>query len=106
MGTLFESLVVGDVRIYAQPTDARVYHYRDSNDVEVDIVVEAPDGTWAGFEVKLGSGQVDSAIESLNRFQNAVDTSMMACLGVIVGTGYAYRRDDGVCIIPIGHLGP
>ncbi len=52
-GFLFESLVVRDLRVYAQAADARVFQYRDSGGLEVDAVVEAYDGRWAAFEVKL-----------------------------------------------------
>jgi predicted AAA+ superfamily ATPase len=109
LGFLFESLVVRDLRVYAQAVDARVLHYRDSNGLEVDAIVEAADGHWAAFEVKLGAGQVDRAATNLKRFASQIDTaksSSAATLGVIVGTGYGYRREDGIMVIPIGGLGP
>jgi len=106
MGNLFESLVLRDMRIYAQRAGARVYHYRDSYDNEADIIVQSSDGAWVAFEVKLGFGQIDAAVASLHKFRKAVDESGLQCLGVIVGTGYAYQRDDGIAIIPIGSLGP
>jgi uncharacterized protein len=108
-GFLFESLVVRDLRVYAQPADARVLHYRDSGGLEVDAIVEAGDGRWMAFEVKLGQGQIDAAAASLTRFAQRVDTvkcGSPALLGVIVATGYGYRREDGVAVIPIGALGP
>jgi len=61
------------------------------------------------FEVKLGPGQIDDAAVSLSRFAARIDTARCgspALLGVIVGTGYGYRREDGVAVIPIGALGP
>ena len=109
LGFLFESLVVRDLRVYAQAADARVLQYRDSNGLEVDAIVEAADGRWAAFEVKLGAGQVDRAAANLKRFAEQIDTtksSGAATLGVIVGTGYGYRREDGIMVIPIGALGP
>lgn len=109
LGLLFESLVVRDVRVYADAADAAVYHYRDSDDLEVDIVVEARDGTWGAFEVKLGAGQVDQAAASLLRFAAKVDTEKVgapAVLGVITANGYGLTRTDGVVTIPIGALGP
>ncbi len=75
LGFLFESLVVRDLRVYAQAADARVLHYRDSNGLEVDAIVEAADGRWAAFEVKLGVGQVDQGAASLKRFAEQIDTA-------------------------------
>jgi hypothetical protein len=109
LGFLFESLVVRDLRIYAQALDARVSQYRDSGGLEVDAIVETGDGRWMAFEVKLGQGQIDDAAESLLRFAARIDTARCgnpALLGVIVATGYGYRRKDGVAVIPIGTLGP
>ncbi len=109
LGFLFESMVVRDLRVYAQAADARVLQYRDSHGLEVDAIVEAADGRWAAFEVKLGSGQVEEAVANLQRFVKQIDLEMCgspAVLGVIVGTGYGYRREDGITVIPIGALGP
>jgi predicted AAA+ superfamily ATPase len=108
-GFLFQSLVVRDLRVYAQPLEAQVYHYRDNTDLEVDAIVETADGAWGAFEVKLGAGAVDAAAESLIRFADRVDTRRSgepAVLAVITGTGYAYIRDDGIAVVPIGVLGP
>jgi hypothetical protein len=101
--------VIRDLRVYAQAADAEVLQYRDSNGLEVDAVVETAAGGWAAFEVKLGPGQIDEGAASLLRFANQIDTSKCgspAALGVIVGTGYGYVRDDGVAVIPVGALGP
>ena len=109
LGLLFESLVVRDLRIYAQTLDASVFHYRDSTDLEVDAIVERRDGAWAAFEVKLGQGAVDRAAETLLRVAARVDPGKHgrpAALGVITGWGYGYRRPDGVAVIPIGALAP
>jgi predicted AAA+ superfamily ATPase len=109
LGFLFESLVVRDLRIYAQAADAQVLHYRDSGGLEVDAVVECGDGRWMAFEVKLGHGQIDDAAASLSRFAERIDRARCgspALLGVIVASGYGYRREDGVAVIPIGALGP
>jgi predicted AAA+ superfamily ATPase len=107
-GLLFESLVVRDLRVYSQPLDAGVFHYRDQSGLEVDAVVDAGEH-WAAFEVKLGPGLVDEGADALRRFADRVDTSKRgepALLGVIVGSGYGYTRDDGVQVIPVGALGP
>lgn len=109
LGFLFESLVVRDLRIYAQALDGQVLHYRDNTDLEVDAIVELANGRWAAFEVKLGVRQVDEAAKNLLLLADRVDTAVSgppAALGVIVGTGLAYMREDGVAVIPIGTLGP
>jgi predicted AAA+ superfamily ATPase len=109
LGFLFESLVVRDLRVYAQAADAQVLHYRDSGGLEVDAIVETGDGRWMAFEVKLGHGQIDDAAASLSRFAARVDTARCgspSLLGVIVATGYGYLREDGVAVIPVGALGP
>jgi len=109
-GFLFESMVVRDLRVYAQAADASVFHYRDSNGLEVDAVVERRDGSWAAFEVKMGTDDaVESAARNLLRFADTVDTSRVGepqALAVIVPTGVAYRRPDGVHVIPLTALGP
>lgn len=108
-GTLFESMVVRDLRVYAQAADASVLHYRDNTGLEVDAIVERRDGAWAAFEVKLGVGAIDDAAATLLRFRAKVDAARSgppAALAVIVGTGFGYRRPDGVDVIPIGALGP
>jgi predicted AAA+ superfamily ATPase len=108
-GFLFESLVVRDLRVYAQAADAQVSQYRDSGGLEVDAIVETGDGRWMAFEVKLGGGQVEDAAASLSRFAARIEEAKCgspALLGVIVATGYGYRREDGVAVIPIGALGP
>lgn len=109
LGFLFESLVVRDLRVYAQASDAQVLHYKDNTDLEVDAIVETADGRWAAFEIKLGRGAVDGAAASLLKFAERIDTKNCGAprmLGVIVGTGFAYMRPDGVAVIPIGTLGP
>jgi predicted AAA+ superfamily ATPase len=109
LGFLFESLVVRDLRVYAQAADASVLQYRDSHGVEVDAIVETADGRWAAFEVKLGSGQIEDGALSLHRFARQIDTERSgspAALCVIVATGYGYTREDGITVLPIGALGP
>jgi hypothetical protein len=110
LGLLFESLVVRDLRVYAQPLAAEVLIYRD-NSLEVDaVVVQRGSGRWAAFEVKLGSAeQIDAAAAALLRLPGRLDLDRCgppACLGVIVASGSGYVRSDGVGVIPIGALGP
>lgn len=109
LGLLFESLVVRDTRVYSEPLDATVHHYRDSDGLEVDLVVQTRSGTWGAFEVKLGSGQVDEAARHLRAFADKVDTARVgppAVLGVVTAAGYGYTRPDGVVVVPIGTFGP
>jgi len=109
MGFLFESLVIRDLRVFAQPLDGQVFHYRNNNGVEVDAIVQLTDGRWGAFEVKLGQGMIDAAADNLLRFEKLVDVHKSGpptVLAVICGTGFAYRRKDGVVVIPIGALGP
>jgi len=109
MGLLFESLVVRDLRVYADTVDAEICHYRDSNDAEVDAIVQTRGGAWGAFEVKLGSARVDEWAAKLVKFAAAVDTDKVgppAVLAIVTGTGYGYTRADGVVVVPIGALGP
>lgn len=108
-GLLFESLVIRDLRVYAQAMGASVYHYRDHAGLEVDAIVDAGPGRWAAFEIKLGLSRMDDAVSSLLKFAERVDTSRCgepAALGVIVDRGFGYVRPDGVSVIPLGALGP
>lgn len=108
-GLLFESMCMRDLSIYAQSMDAEVYHYRDSNNLECDAVVQTRDGRWGAIEIKLGSGeQIDTAAANLIKFSNSIDTSKMrgpSFLMVLSGTApVASNRDDGVKVVPLGCL--
>jgi len=108
LGFLYESLVIRDLRVYAQAADAQVLQYRDNTGLEVDAIVETADGHWAAFEIKLGSGMVDEGAANLLKFSQRVDVSKRgkpSTLAVVVGSGYGYVRPDGVAVIPIGALG-
>jgi predicted AAA+ superfamily ATPase len=110
LGLLFESMVVRDCRVYASPFDGTVHHYRDSDALEVDIVVQNRDGGWGAFEVKLGGEKaVEEGAAGLLKFAAKVDTSKVGepqVLGIITATGYGYTRPDGVVVLPLGALGP
>lgn len=106
-GLLFESLVIHDLRVYADASGGKVFHYRDSRGTEADAIVEYADGTWGAFEVKLGIGAVDEAAGSLKTLANKIDTGRVkapASLTVITGNGFAYRRPDGINVVPISTL--
>ncbi len=108
-GFLFESLVIRDLRILSQPLGGAISHYRDSSGQEVDAIVELDDGTWAAFEVKLSPDRADEAAASLLAFVEGVDTTKIgkpAALAVITASGYGYRRDDGVHVVPLATLAP
>jgi predicted AAA+ superfamily ATPase len=109
LGFLFESLVVRDLRVYAQPLRGRVAQYRDSSGLEVDAIVETG-SSWGAFEVKLGGTKaVDAAAANLLRFAKQIDTDRAgepAVLAVITAGGYGYVREDGVHVVPIGAFGP
>jgi len=106
-GLLFESLVIRDLRIYAEVNDGKVYHYRDSRDMEVDAIIEYPDRTWAAFEIKMGFNSQNQAAANLLAFAKKVDQSKMgppAALTVITANGFACRRKDGVTVVPLQTL--
>jgi predicted AAA+ superfamily ATPase len=110
LGLLFESLVVRDLRVLAQPLDGQVLHYRDAQGREVDTIVQLADGRWGAFEVKLGGeAAIEGAAASLRRFASSIDTRRTgepSSLGIICMSGYAYTRPDGVAVVPIGSLAP
>ena len=106
---LVRSLVIRDLRTYTQATDARVFHYREKDGLEVDAIVEAADGRWAAFEIKLGESRVKQGAESLRKFADRMqgsDRGKPSALAVIVPSGYGYSGGEEVGTIPLGALGP
>ncbi len=106
-GFLFEALCARDIRVYAQSNDGDVYHYRDKSGLESDMIVQLRDGRWAAIEVKLGQKQIDDAAENLLALKNRIDKDKMGVpsfLMVITGGQYAYRRKDGVWVVPLACL--
>src|SRR5690554_884303 len=106
-GFLFESLCTRDLRIYTQVNDGEIFHYRDKNDLEVDLIISLHDGRWAPVEVKLGEHQIEEAAANLIKLKNKVDTSRIgepSFMMVLTGGQYAYRRPDGICVVPLGCL--
>lgn len=91
LGFLFENLVVRDLRVYLQPLGARLFHYRDSNDLEVDIIVELEDGRWGGVEVKLGNAQVDAAARCLAKAGQPARHDASGRAGLGRGDGHRVR---------------
>lgn len=108
-GLLFESMVVRDLRVYAQAMEAEVFHYREKGGLEADVIVEAEDGRWAAFEVKLGDRWVEEGAVTLRRVADRMKRGGRgepSALAVIVPTGYGHVRPGEVGVIPIGALGP
>lgn len=108
-GFLFESLCTRDIRVYAQTNDGDVFHYRDKSGLEADLIVQLHDGRWAAIEVKLGHKQIDYAAENLLKLKSRIDKDKMgkpSFLLVLTGGEYAYRREDGVLVVPIACLKP
>ena len=107
-GFLFESLATHDLRVYAQANDAKVFHYRDSTNLEIDAIVQKYSGDYAAFEIKLGIGQLDDAAASLTKFASILDTTKIpvpTSLNIITGTGVSYTRKDGINVISLSSLG-
>lgn len=107
MGLLFESLVIRDLRIYAESIGGKLYHYRDHNGQEADAILHLKNGKWGAFEVKLGNRATEEGAKNLKKLAEKIDVDAMnppSFLAVITGTGYAYKREDGVYVIPIGCL--
>ena len=106
-GLLFESLVVRDLRVYTQAIGGSVFHYRDNTGLEADAVIHLDDGRWGLVEVKLGNHLIDEASENLIKLKKIIDTNKIkepSFLMIVTGTGYAYKRKDGVIVVPIGCL--
>lgn len=106
-GFLFESLCTRDLRVYAQAVDGGVFHYRDKSELESDLIIKLNDGRWAPVEVKLGNKQIEEAAVNLIKLSQKVDAEKMnqpSFLMVVTGGQVAYRRPDGVLVVPIGCL--
>ena len=108
-GLYFESMAIRDLRIYADALGGDLYHFRDSSGLECDAVLHLRNGEYALIEIKLGGKEnIDKGAESLKTLANKIDTGKMkapAFLMVLTGVGqYAYRRPDGVFVVPIGSL--
>ena len=108
-GLLFETMAVRDLRVYADALDGRVYHYRDHNGLECDAVVHLHNGSYGLVEIKLGGETlIEEGAYNLKKLANKIDTTKMkspSFMMVLTATGaYAYRRKDGVLVVPIGCL--
>jgi predicted AAA+ superfamily ATPase len=106
LGALFESLVTLSVRVYAQATRARVSHLRTRNgDHEVDLIVERRDGRILAIEAKLAAEPDDRDLRHLHWLAQEIGSDLLDA--VVITTGpYAYRRPDGIAVVPAALLGP
>lgn len=109
MGLLFENLCVRDLRIYADALNGNVYHYRDKTGLECDAVIHLRNGSYGLVEVKLGGDKlIREGAQSLLKLADKIDTEKMkqpAFLMVLCGVApFAYRREDGVFVVPIACL--
>ena len=108
-GFLFETLCVRDLRVFADALGGDVYHYRDKDGQECDAVIHLRNGKYGLIEIKLGGDNlIEEGAKSLKAMAAKIDTDRMnapSFLMVLTGIGdYAYRRQDGVCVVPIGCL--
>ena len=108
LGFLFESLVERDLYIYSESFNAKLYHYQDYKNNEIDAIIELEDGEWCGFEIKLGANQIDDAAANLININNLIikeGGKPAQSLCVICGlSNAAYKRKDGVYVVPITSL--
>lgn len=108
-GLLFETMCVRDLRIFAESINGSVYHYRDNTGLECDAVVHLRNGKYGLIEIKLGGDDlIEEGAKTLKKLKDCIDTTKMnkpSFLMVLTGIGkYAYKREDGVLVVPIGVL--
>lgn len=111
MGICFENLCIRDLRIYAEYLDGQLYHYKDKSGLECDAVVHLRNGKYGLIEIKLGGDKlIGEGARVLARLSDSIDTTRMKAPEfkmVLIGVGeYAYRRKDGILIVPIACLKP
>ncbi len=107
-GLLFESLCIHDLRVYASALGGSLYHYRDKTGLEADAVVVLDDGRWALVEVKMGQSRIDEGAAHLLKLAERIDQTREghpSFLMVLTSTACAYRRKDGVVVVPLACLG-
>ena len=109
-GFMFEALCERDLRLYAESLGGELYHYQDYKDREIDAIVQVEDGRRGAFEIKLGADAVDDAAKSLIKIKDALEAEGAKTpdvLAVLCGlSNFAYRREDGVYVVPITALKP
>lgn len=109
-GFLFEAMVERDLKIYTDSFDAKCYHYQDYENREVDCVIELENGDWCAFEIKLGANKIEEAAKNLLSLKEQIEKvngKVPKVLCVICGlSNAAYKRPDGVYVVPITALKP
>ena len=108
-GLMFETLCMRDLRVYADALDGTVYHYRDKSGLECDAVIHLRNGSYGLIEIKLGGETaIEYGSDTLKKLRDKIDTEKMKkpeFLMVMTGTGqYAYQREDGIYVVPVGTL--
>lgn len=108
-GLIFETLCIRDLRVYAESLNGSVYHYKDASDLECDAVIHLRNGSYGLIEIKLGGEKfIQEGAENLIKMKNKIDTEKMnnpSFLMVLTAIGkYAYKRADGIYVVPIGTL--
>ncbi len=108
-GLIFENLCVRDLRVYAESLKGNVYHYRDASDLECDTVIHLRDGSYGLIEIKIGGDTlIEESANNLLKLQSKIDTTKMkkpSFMMVLTALGkYAYKREDGIYVVPIGCL--
>ena len=108
-GLVFETLAVRDLRVYSEALNGKVYHFRDKNGLECDAVVHLRDGRYGLVEIKLGGEDlIEEGARTLLKLAGKVDLARMKApsfMMVLTGVGtYAYKREDGVYVVPVGCL--
>ena len=109
MGFLFETMCVRDLRVYAEALGGSVYHFRNKAGLECDAVVHLRNGSYGLIEIKLGGKRlIREGVETLTSLTESIDTSKMKepafRMILTAADQYAYRREDGICIVPVGCL--
>jgi hypothetical protein len=109
MGLLFETMCVRDLRVYAEALGGEVLHYRDKLGLECDTVIHLRNGSYGLAEIKLGGQRlIEEGVANLKSLSGKIDSTKMkspSFLMIVVGIGeFAYRREDGIYIVPIGCL--
>ena len=110
MGLFFENLCIRDLRIYAQTIGGEIYHYRDRSGLECDAVVHLRNGSYGLVEIKLGGDKlIEEGATTLKKFEKIIDTTKMKMPSfkmILTGVGnYAFKRPDGILVVPIRSLG-
>ena len=109
LGLFFEAMCVRDLRVFAEVLNGKLYHFRDKSGLECDAVIHLRNGKYGLIEIKLGGETlINAGAETLNTLADKIDTNRMKSPSfkmILTAVGdYAYRRSDGIYVVPIGVL--